>query len=279
MAPYIHDEIGGIHVIDLEQTADLLAQACEFASSIAARGGSVLFVGTKRQASEAVSTTAEQAGMPHVAKRWLGGLLTNYATISKRIKRLHELVALKNDGQLDLLPTKERITMEKEFAKLEFNLGGVRDMAKLPQAVVVVDLKVEETALAEARRLGIPVIALVDTNCDPREIDYVIPANDDSIRSCELILGALGSAVSDASAAWRKAENERRAEEARRAEEEARRRAEEEAKRKAEEEARPPQKPRQRPPRLRRHPPLPLSERRPPLPPRPPAENKEGDSK
>lgn len=236
MAPYIHDEIGGIHVIDLEQTADLVAQAAEFAASVAAKGGSVLFVGTKRQASEAVAIAAEKAGMPYVAKRWLGGLLTNYATISKRIKRLHELSDLKKDGQLDLLPTKERIMMEKEFAKLEFNLGGVRDLSRLPQAVVIVDLKVEETALAEARRLGIPVIAMVDTNCDPRAIDYVIPANDDSIRSCELVLGALGDAIGNASAAWRQAEAERRAEEARRAEEEAKRRAEEEARRKAEEE-------------------------------------------
>ena len=238
MAPYIHGEVGGIHVIDLEQTHDLLGQACNFAESVAARGGSVLFVGTKRQASEAVEGAAQKAGQPYVARRWLGGLLTNYATISKRIKRLHELDALKRDGQLDLLPTKERITMEKEFAKLEFNLGGVRDMGRLPQALVVVDLKVEETAMAEAKRLGIPVIGMVDTNCDPREVDYVIPSNDDSIRSCELVLGALGQAIGDASAAWRKAEAERRAEEARRAEEEAKRRAEEEAKRKAEEEAR-----------------------------------------
>ena len=133
--------------------------------------------------------------MPYVSRRWLGGLLTNFQTISKRIKRLHELSELETEGQLELLPTKERMTMEAELAKLEFNLGGVRDMQRVPDAIVVIDLISEEIAVAEATRLGIPIIGLVDTNCNPRPVDYVIPGNDDAIRSCGLIMGALGESI------------------------------------------------------------------------------------
>ena len=167
MRRYIHGEREGIHIIDLLQTEALLEKATDFVSEVARKGGVVLFVGTKKQARDAVEEWAERCGMPYVNRRWLGGLLTNFNTIKKRIQRLHELRGLKEDGRLDLLPTKERMTMEAELRKLEFNLGGVADMQRLPDAVVIVDLKTEEIALREAKRLEIPIIGLVDTNCDP----------------------------------------------------------------------------------------------------------------
>ena len=176
--------------------------------------------------------------MPFVNQRWLGGLLTNFSTISKRIDALHELTALEREGQLDLLPTKERMAREAELRKLEYNLGGVRDMKRLPQAVFLIDLKTEAIALREAERLRIPIIALVDTNCDPDPVDYVIPGNDDAIRSCELVIRTVGEAINEAATAWRTEEERRRAEEERkRAEDEERRRREEEARRQAEEAA------------------------------------------
>ena len=179
--------------------------------------------------------------MPYVNRRWLGGLLTNFNTIRKRIQRLHELRELKEGGRLDLLPTKERMTMEAELRKLEYNLGGVADMQRLPDAVVIIDLKTEEIALREAERLEIPIIGLVDSNCDPGPVDYVIPGNDDAIRSCELVIGTLGAAIEGAAAQWRAEEERRRAEEEerkRREEEERKRReAEEKAKQEAEEKA------------------------------------------
>ena len=159
---------------------------------MAAKGGVILFVGTKKQARDAVEEWAERCEMPFVNRRWLGGLLTNFHTIKKRIQRLHELRELKEGGRLDLLPTKERMSMEAELRKLEFNLGGVADMQRLPDAVVIIDLKTEEIALREAERLEIPIIGLVDSNCDPGPVDYVIPGNDDAIRSCELVIGTLG---------------------------------------------------------------------------------------
>jgi small subunit ribosomal protein S2 len=232
MRRYIHGERDGIHVIDLLQTEALLAGATEFASELAGRGGKILFVGTKKQARDAVEEWATKCGMPYVSRRWLGGLLTNFQTISKRINRLHELTELETEGKLELLPTKERMTMEAELAKLEFNLGGVRDMQRVPDAVVVIDLISEEIAVAEATRLGIPIIGLVDTNCDPRPVDYVIPGNDDAIRSCGLILGALGESILSSATAWQQAEEARR-----KREEEERKRREEEAARKAEERA------------------------------------------
>ena len=153
----------------------------------------ILFVGTKKQARDSVQEWAERCEMPYVNRRWLGGLLTNFNTIRKRIQRLHELRELKEGGRLDLLPTKERMSMEAELRKLEYNLGGVADMQRLPDAVVIIDLKTEEIALREAERLEIPIVGLVDTNCDPGPVSYVIPGNDDAIRSCELIIGTLGA--------------------------------------------------------------------------------------
>lgn len=240
MRRYIHGERDGIHVIDLLQTEKLLAEATEFASELAGRGGKVLFVGTKKQARDSVEEWAEKSGMPFVSRRWLGGLLTNFATINKRIKRLHELNGLEQDGQLELLPTKERMTLEAELAKLEFNLGGVRDMQRVPDAIVILDLTTEEIAVAEATRLGIPIIGLVDTNCDPRPVDYVIPGNDDAIRSCDLIVRTLGEAILSSASAWEKAEEARRAkeeEERKKREEEQRKQREAEAAAKAEAEA------------------------------------------
>jgi small subunit ribosomal protein S2 len=195
MRRYIFGERGGIYIIDLQQTLELLDQACEFVRDIAARGGSVLFVGTKKQCQDAIRYHAGRAGMPYVANRWLGGLLTNWGTMSERIRRLHDLRRMKSEGQLDLLPTRERLAREAELEKLEINLGGVADMQRRPDAVVIIDLKKEAIAVKEANRLGIPVIGLVDTNCDPDEATYVIPGNDDAIRSCSLILGALADAV------------------------------------------------------------------------------------
>jgi small subunit ribosomal protein S2 len=238
MGRYIHGERDGIHIIDLLQTQELLEQAREFGGDLAGRGSTILFVGTKKQARDAVADWAQRSGMPFVNQRWLGGLLTNFSTISKRIDRLHELTALESDGQLDLLPTKERMAREAELRKLEYNLGGVRDMKRLPQAVFVIDLKTEAIALREAERLRIPIIALVDTNCDPDPVDYVIPGNDDAIRSCELVIRTVGEAINEAATAYRTEEQRRRAEEERkRAEEAERKRREEEARRQAEEAA------------------------------------------
>ena len=162
----------------------LLENARRFAGELSSGGGTVLFVGTKKQARDAVKEWADRCQMPYVNQRWLGGLLTNFNTMSARIARLHELTQWQEEGKLELLPTKERMGMQAELAKLEFNLGGVRDMERLPDAVFVTDLKTEEIAVREAARLRIPIIGLVDTNCDPTPIDYVIPGNDDAIRSC-----------------------------------------------------------------------------------------------
>src|ERR671910_2288772 len=238
MRRYIYGEADGIHIIDLLQTQELLAEAQEFASEVASRGGSILFVGTKKQARDAIKEWADRAEMPYVNQRWLGGLLTNFSTISKRIDALHELTALERERQLDLLPTKERMSRQAELSKLEYNLGGVRDMKRLPQAVFITDLKTEAIALREAERLRIPIIALVDTNCDPDPVDYVIPGNDDAIRSCELVIRTVGEAINEAATAYRTEEERRRAEEERkRAEEAERKRREDEARRQAEEAA------------------------------------------
>jgi small subunit ribosomal protein S2 len=195
MKRFIFTERGGIYIIDLTQTQDLLDEAHNFARAIAERGGSVLFVGTKKQAQDAVRDEARRVGMPYVNNRWLGGLLTNWRTISDRIQRLHELRSLKQESQLDLLPAKERISMEAELEKLEANLGGVADMRRQPDAIFIVDLRKEQLAVREARRLGLPVIALVDTNCDPDEAQYVIPGNDDAIRSCALVVKAVADGI------------------------------------------------------------------------------------
>jgi small subunit ribosomal protein S2 len=195
MRRYIFTERGGIYIIDLQQTLALLEQAHAFARNVAERGGTVMFVGTKKQCQDAVAEEATRVGMPYVNHRWLGGLLTNWRTISERIERLHELRRLQNEGQLELLPAKERMAMKSELEKLETNLGGVLDMKGVPDAVFVVDLRKEQLAIREARRLGLPVIALVDTNCDPDDADYVVPGNDDAIRSCSLVIRAIADGI------------------------------------------------------------------------------------
>src|SRR5213083_3068122 len=195
MRRFIFTERGGIYIIDLQQTQQLIDDAHNFAKAIAERGGSVLFVGTKKQAQDAVRDEAKRVGMPYVNNRWLGGLLTNWRTISDRIQRLHELRGLKQENMLELLPAKERIQMEAELEKLEANLGGVAEMRRQPDAVFIVDLRKEQLAVREARRLGLPVIALVDTNCDPDEAQFVIPGNDDAIRSCSVIIRAIAEGI------------------------------------------------------------------------------------
>jgi len=195
MRRFIFTERGGIYIIDLQQTLQLLEEAHAFARNLAERGGSVLFVGTKKQSQGAVEEQAKRVKMPYVNHRWLGGLLTNWRTISDRIDRLHELRRLKEEGQLDLLPAKERISMLGELEKLDENLGGVADMKRQPDAVFIVDLRKEQLAVREARRLGLPIVALVDTNCDPDEADYVIPGNDDAIRSCDLIVRVIADGI------------------------------------------------------------------------------------
>jgi small subunit ribosomal protein S2 len=195
MRRFIFAERGGIYIIDLTQTSERLDEAQQFLRNVAERGGTVLFVGTKKQAQDAVENEAKRVDMPYVNHRWLGGLLTNWRTMADRIDRLHEMRRLRDEGQMDLLPAKERIAMAGELEKLEANLGGVADLRRQPDAVVIVDLKKEALAVREARRLGIPVVALVDTNCDPDEADYVIPGNDDAIRSCNLVVHALAEAI------------------------------------------------------------------------------------
>jgi small subunit ribosomal protein S2 len=250
MRRFIHGERAGIYLIDLLQTEALLQEAREFASALAHRGGTVLFVGTKKQARDAVKESAEASGMPYVNHRWLGGLLTNYGTISGRIKRLHDLERYEAEGQLALLPTRERMAAQADLAKLQANLGGVKNMGRVPDAMFVVDLRVEAIAVKEAQRLRIPIIGLVDTNCDPDGIDYVIPGNDDAIRSCAVIARALGDVIGEGNRIFReeeerarkeaeeKARIEAEARAAREAEERAKREAEEAAKREAEEQAR-----------------------------------------
>ncbi len=195
MKRFIFDERGGIYIIDLQQSQALLQEAHDFARNISERGGTILFVGTKKQAQDAVTQEAQRVGMPYVANRWLGGLLTNWRTIADRISYLQELRRLKEEGQLELLPAKERITMLHELEKLESNLGGVSSMKRQPDAIFIVDLKKEQLAVREAKRLGLPVIALVDTNCDPDEATHIIPGNDDAIRSCSLIVRAIADGI------------------------------------------------------------------------------------
>jgi small subunit ribosomal protein S2 len=197
MRRYIFAERGGIYIIDLTQTADLLGEAQQFLRNVGERNGTVLFVGTKKQAQDAVEREATRVGMPYVNHRWLGGLLTNWRTMSERIERLHEMRRLRDEGQLELLPAKERIAMSGELEKLEQNLGGVADMRRQPDAVFIIDLKKEVLAVREARRLGLPIVALVDTNADPDDADYVIPGNDDAIRSCSLIARAVADAIQE----------------------------------------------------------------------------------
>ena len=215
MKSYIFGERGGIYIIDLQKTTVLIDEAYAFLKSTSSRGGSVLFVGTKKQCQESIKEQADRVGMPYVAHRWLGGLLTNFSTLSKRIKRMHELRHLEQDGSLDLLPTREAMQLRADLRKLEQNLGGVGTMERLPAAVFVVDPRKEAIVIKEARKLHIPIIGLVDTNCDPDEIDYVIPGNDDAIRSCALIVRVIADAVAEGrqllTEAEMKAEAERKA--------------------------------------------------------------------
>jgi small subunit ribosomal protein S2 len=197
MRRFIFTERSGIYIIDLTQTSERLDEAAQYVRNLAERNGTVLFVGTKKQAQDAVENEAKRVGMPFVNHRWLGGLLTNWRTMSDRIERLHEMRRLRDEGQLELLPAKERIAMAGELEKLEQNLGGVADMRRQPDAVFIIDLKKEQLAVREARRLGLPVIALVDTNADPDEADYVIPGNDDAIRSCALITRVIATAIEE----------------------------------------------------------------------------------
>ncbi|MBW3593003.1 MAG: 30S ribosomal protein S2 [Actinobacteria bacterium] len=197
MRRFLFTERGGIYIIDLQQTLDLLDQAHGFVRNIAERGGSVLFVGTKKQAQDAVAEHARRVGMPYVNHRWLGGLLPNWRTISERLERMEDLRRRREEGQLELLPPKERITMLAELEKLETNLGGVENMREVPDAVFIIDLKKEQLAVREARRLGLPIVALVDTNCDPDDADYVIPGNDDAISACTLVTRVVAEAVAE----------------------------------------------------------------------------------
>jgi small subunit ribosomal protein S2 len=239
MRRFIFGERDGIYIIDLLQTEALLDNARRFAADLSRRGGTVLFVGTKKQARDSIKDIADSAEMPYVNHRWLGGLLTNFQTISLRIKRLHDLERYETEGQLQLLPTRERMAAQADLEKLRANLGGVKNMQRVPDAMFVVDLKTEVIAVREAQRLRIPIIGLVDTNCDPDGIDYVIPGNDDAIRSCAAITRAIGDVVAQGHGVFRAEEERARLERERQeAEERARREAEEQARREAEERAR-----------------------------------------
>ena len=195
MKPYIFTERNGIHILDLHQTLGATEAAYEFVRQISEEGGKVLFVGTKKQAQEAIKEEAIRANMFFVNERWLGGMLTNFKTIETRIKRLKQLEAMAEDGTFEVLPKKEVIGLRHEMDKLEKYLGGIKDMPKMPGALFVVDPKKEKIAIAEAKKLGIPVVATVDTNCDPDEVDFPIPANDDAIRAVKLLAGKMADAV------------------------------------------------------------------------------------
>lgn len=195
MAEYIFTERNGIYIIDLQKTVKKLEEAYMFVRDLAAEGEEVLFVGTKKQAQESIKEEATRCGMPYVNARWLGGMLTNFVTIKRRIKRLGQLKAMKEDGTFDLLTKKEAAKLDLEIEKLEKYMGGITEMKKQPAAMFIVDPRKERIAVAEAKKLGIPIIAIVDTNCDPDEIDYVIPGNDDAIRAVKLIAGAMADAV------------------------------------------------------------------------------------
>ena len=198
MAPYIFTERNGIHIIDLQKTVKKVNDAYAFARDIVAEGGDILFVGTKKQAQSSVKEEAERCGMPFVNARWLGGMLTNFSTIRKRIARLEQLRKMEENGTFDMLPKKEVIGLQGEIEKLEKFLGGIKNMKKIPSAMFIVDPRKERIAVAEAKKLNIPIIAIVDTNCDPDEIDAVIPGNDDAIRAVKLIAETMANAVIEA---------------------------------------------------------------------------------
>ena len=195
MAPYIFTERNGIYIIDLQKTVVKLDEAYNFVKEVSAEGKNVLFVGTKKQAMESVKDEATRAGAYYVNARWLGGMLTNFTTIRRRIGRLKQLRAMEEDGTFDLLPKKEVIKLNLEIEKLEKFLGGIKEMTQMPGALFIVDPRKEKIAVAEAKKLGIPIVAIVDTNCDPDDVDYVIPGNDDAIRAVKLIAGAMADAI------------------------------------------------------------------------------------
>jgi len=195
MAEYIFTERNGIYIIDLQKTVKKVEEAYNFVREITEQGGEILFVGTKKQAQESIKEEAERVGMYYVNARWLGGMLTNFTTIKKRIQRMDQLKKMAEDGTFDQLPKKEVVNLTIEAEKLEKNLGGIKDMKKLPAAIFIVDPKKEHNAVAEARKLNIPIIAIVDTNCDPDEVDYVIPGNDDAIRAVKLITSTMANAI------------------------------------------------------------------------------------
>ena len=195
MAEYIFTERNGIYIIDLQKTVKKIEEAYYFVRDIAAEGGTVLFVGTKKQAQDAICEEAERTGMYFVNARWLGGMLTNFKTIKKRIDRLYQLKKMREDGTMELLPKKEVLKLNLEEERLEKFMGGIKEMKELPSAIFVVDPRKEKNAIAEAHKLGIPVIAIVDTNCDPEEADYPIPGNDDAIRAVKLIVSTIGNAI------------------------------------------------------------------------------------
>ena len=198
MAPYIYTERNGIYIIDLQKTVGLIDDAFDAISDITAQGGTILFVGTKKQAQEAIKTESLRCGMYYVNERWLGGTLTNFKTIQSRIKRLKDIERMAEDGTFEVLPKKEVIAIKKEQEKLEKNLGGIKEMRKIPDAIFVVDPKKEKICIQEAHKLNIPLIGICDTNCDPEELDYVIPGNDDAIRAVKLIVAKMADAVIEA---------------------------------------------------------------------------------
>jgi small subunit ribosomal protein S2 len=197
MRPYIYGERNGIHIVDLRQTVTQIADAAAYVKDLVANGGAILFVGTKKQAQAAIAEHAQRAGMPYVNYRWLGGMLTNFQTIQKRIFYMRELRHLEASGEINALPKKERLKLRRELAKLDQNLGGVADMQRVPEAVFIIDVNAEATSVTEAARLGLKIIALVDSNCDPDQVDFVIPGNDDAIRAADLITGAIATAAAE----------------------------------------------------------------------------------
>ena len=198
MAPYIYTERNGIYIIDLQQSVGMVDDAYNAVADIVANGGNILFVGTKKQAQDAIKTEAERCGQFYVNERWLGGMLTNFKTIQSRIARLKEIETMESDGTFDVLPKKEVIALRKELDKLQKNLGGIKEMKRIPDAIFVVDPKKERICIQEAHTLGIPLIGICDTNCDPEELDYVIPGNDDAIRAVKLIVSKMADAVIEA---------------------------------------------------------------------------------
>ena len=198
MAPYIYTERNGIHIIDLQKSVGKVDEAYDAVFDIAEQGGIILFVGTKKQAQDAIKQEAERCGMFYVNERWLGGMLTNFKTIESRIARLKEIEKMEEDGIFDVLPKKEVIKLKKELEKLTKNLGGIKEMGRIPDAIFIVDPKKERICVQEAHALGIPLIGISDTNCDPDELDYVIPGNDDAIRAVKLIVGTMADAVIEA---------------------------------------------------------------------------------